>query len=130
MKTIFLLVCIFGASLSSAGILFAQQTLSPKAFTDSSANPISLVLDVRSPKEFQQGSLPKAKNINWKDSAKFEEDTEKLDKSRPIYIFCQSGIRSGRAATYLREQGFEVFELDGGLQQLNKEKEHTKQTRD
>ncbi|KGE15976.1 Rhodanese-like protein [Sphingobacterium deserti] len=121
---------LLAVSLQGAGTVFAQQSLSPTAFTDSITSSIPLVLDVRTPKEFEQGTLPRAQNFNWKNSEEFKQSAEKLDRSRPIYIFCQSGIRSARAARYLREQGFEVFELDGGLQQLTKEKEHTKHTTD
>ena len=39
-----------------------------------------------------------------------------LDKSKTILCYCQSGIRSGKAATLLRSQGFEnAFSIRGGL---------------
>lgn len=105
------------------GTALAQQILPPAAFADSISDSRVLVLDVRSPKEFKQGSLAQAININWNDTMLFKENVEKLDKSRPMYIFCQSGIRSAKAAAYLRERGFTVFELEGGLQKINNEQE-------
>jgi rhodanese-related sulfurtransferase len=121
MKTIFQLVFFLGISLASMGTALAQQVLPPAAFADSISDSRVLVLDVRSPKEFKQGSLAQAININWNDAKLFKENVEKLDKSRPMYIFCQSGIRSAKAAAYLRKRGFTVFELEGGLQQLHNE---------
>lgn len=72
------------------------------------------LIDVRTPEEFQQGHIPDAKNIDWRNKD-FAAQISKLDKSRPVYIYCQSGGRSASAATKLVEEGFEVFELEGGM---------------
>ena len=73
------------------------------------------VLDVRTPEEFAKGHLIDAKNINWK-GANFAERVEVLDKSKPVFVYCLSGIRSAAAATKMREMGFkQVYELDGGI---------------
>ena len=130
MKTAFLFVFFLGISVAGAGIALAQQVLSPMAFTDSISNPAALVLDVRSPKEFKQGSVARAVNIDWNDAKRFKESAVKLDRSRTVYIFCQSGIRSAKAAAYLRKQGFTVFELDGGMQQMKNEQELNPQSTD
>ncbi len=72
------------------------------------------LIDVRTPEEFRQGHIPNAKNIDWR-GQDFAEQISELDKTRPVYIYCQSGGRSASAATKLVEEGFEVYELEGGI---------------
>lgn len=73
------------------------------------------ILDVRTPGEFSQGHIQNALNINWNGN-NFESETAKLDKSKPIYVYCLSGGRSSSAASFLRNNGFsEVYELVGGV---------------
>lgn len=74
-----------------------------------------LVLDVRTPEEFAKGHLETAKNIDWKNSS-FIDKVEQIDKSKPVFVYCLSGIRSAAAAKKMREIGFtQVYELDGGM---------------
>lgn len=72
------------------------------------------LLDVRSPDEFAQGYIPGAKNINYS-SLDFRAQVAKLDKKRPVLVYCLSGIRSARAVSILREMGFQVQDLAGGF---------------
>lgn len=68
----------------------------------------ALLLDVRSPAEFQMGKLPGATNIPVHAlGARIDE----LDPARPIVVYCRSGARSSRAASMLRGRGFEVHDL-------------------
>ncbi|WP_159636838.1 thioredoxin domain-containing protein [Sphingobacterium composti Ten et al. 2007 non Yoo et al. 2007] len=74
------------------------------------------VLDVRTAEEFSKGHLKNSININWNDRDNFEKATNtNLDKNNPVYVYCLSGGRSSKAAQYLVEQGYEVFEIDGGM---------------
>ncbi len=68
----------------------------------------ALLLDVRSPSEFRSGGLPGAKNVPVQSLA---GRLGELDKSRPIVVYCASGMRSSRAASLLRGKGFEVHDL-------------------
>lgn len=73
------------------------------------------LLDVRSHGEFEGGHLQDAVNINW-DDPEFDSKVTDMDKSKPVFVYCLSGVRSIQAADYLRKEGFsEVYELDGGL---------------
>jgi len=77
--------------------------------------PDELLLDVRTPEEFAKGHLIDSKNINWKDT-NFANRVEQMDKSKPVFVYCLSGMRSAAAAKKMREMGFkEVYELDGGI---------------
>lgn len=73
------------------------------------------IVDVRTPSEFEKGHLAGALNINWNDES-FDEQIALLDKSAPIFLYCHSGGRSGRAYERLKEMGFEhVFDMQGGM---------------
>ncbi len=74
------------------------------------------LIDVRTPIETAEGTISGAILLNWKDSIAFELGVQKLDKRRPVYIYCRSGNRSSEAADYLTHLGFqEVVDLKGGI---------------
>lgn len=78
------------------------------------------LIDVRTPSEFANGAIANAKNINVND-ATFEEEIQKLDKTKPVYVYCRSGARSQVAAHKMIEMGFEeVIDLDGGYLKWSK----------
>ena len=73
------------------------------------------LIDVRTPKEFNEGYIKNAKNINFFED-NFIEEMSKLNKEDPIYIYCRSGGRSGNASKKLKASGFtKVYDLDGGI---------------
>ena len=73
------------------------------------------LIDVRSPEEYAVEHLENAKNINW-NGDDFVSNAEKLDKSKPIFVYCKVGGRSIQAANKLSELGFtEIYNLDGGI---------------
>ena len=73
------------------------------------------LLDVRTPEEYTVEHLENATNVNWNGSD-FIEKAEKLDKSKPIFVYCKVGGRSSQAANKLSELGFkEIYNLDGGI---------------
>ena len=79
-----------------------------------------ILIDVRRPDEFVKGSLPDAINISYLTTDLWDK-LEVLDKTKKIFVFCQSGRRSIRVCTLLRNGGFDndsVFNLDGGLNGL------------
>jgi len=80
------------------------------------------LIDVRTPKEFAEGHLSNAVNINFYDS-NFMEEMSKLDKNKDLYIYCRSGGRSGKAAKKLKSQGFlKIYDLEGGILNWNQSK--------
>jgi rhodanese-related sulfurtransferase len=90
-----------------------NNNLSPKDFKDR-MTPDVTVLDVRTPGEFKSGHLDKAINIDIK-SDQFEAKCGQLDKSKPVLVYCLGGGRSSRAGKMLRDKGFTVQELKGGI---------------
>ena len=72
------------------------------------------LVDVRTPAEFSAGSIQGAQNMDVK-NPEFKTMAAKLDKKRPVAVYCLSGIRSARAANQLKEMGFKkIYNLDGG----------------
>lgn len=61
------------------------------------------VVDVRSPSEWQSGHVPGAKYIFLPE---LEESVRKLDKKKPIAVYCDSGYRASVGASLLARQGF------------------------
>ena len=73
------------------------------------------LVDVRTPEEFKEGFIANAQNIDYF-SDTFDEDIEKLDKSKPVIVYCKSGGRSAKCADKLLEAGFvKVYDLEGGI---------------
>ncbi|MCD6064549.1 MAG: Thioredoxin protein [Flavipsychrobacter sp.] len=96
---------------------FAQNNnqLSPKEFSKVIASDGVQLIDVRTPDEYEQEHLESAINSDWNGDV-FDEETSVLDKNKPVYVYCQSGNRSAKAAAHLRKAGFkEVYELKGGM---------------
>ncbi|NLN25997.1 MAG: rhodanese-like domain-containing protein [Bacteroidetes bacterium] len=73
------------------------------------------LIDVRTPEEYEEKHIPYSQNICVTDK-NFKERASKLDKNRPIYVYCRSGKRSADAAQRLRQMGFkEVYDMEGGI---------------
>lgn len=80
--------------------------------------PNAVILDVRTPFEFKKGHIPGAINIDSrKISMKNQAEVETLlpDKSKKYFSYCKSGGRSGTAAAYLRQMGYDVTNIGGIL---------------
>jgi glyoxylase-like metal-dependent hydrolase (beta-lactamase superfamily II)/rhodanese-related sulfurtransferase len=71
-----------------------------------------LLVDVREPEEFAAGHVPGAHNLP---QAELASRLEAVPRDRPVYLVCQGGFRSRRAAQFLRQVGYErVINVDGG----------------
>ncbi|SEJ63407.1 thioredoxin [Dyadobacter koreensis] len=112
MKSI--LISFLGILLTAPAVL-AQTQLSTDDFQKKlNASSEAQLLDVRTPAEYGQGHLEKSKNIDYKNPA-FREQIDKLDKNKPVFVYCLSGGRSSAAAKVLHEKGFtNVYEMQGG----------------
>ena len=100
----------------------SSASLSAKEFHDKISelgNPV--ILDVRTPDEFNGGTIENAINADIT-SYDFTNVVQSLDKSQPVMVFCLSGGRSKDAAKALRNMGFNsVYELKGGILKWNAE---------
>jgi rhodanese-related sulfurtransferase len=77
----------------------------------------AVVIDLRRPDEFSKGHIKGAVNANWQNLPEFSKKTELLEKAKPVYIYCQAGVRSEKASEWMRKNGFKhVSGLEGGIQ--------------
>lgn len=77
-------------------------------------NDTLVIVDVRTPEEYNGGHIEKAINIDFYNSD-FENNLRTLDKNLPYLIYCRSGNRSNMAKDIFQQMGFkEIYELDGG----------------
>ncbi|MEM5565513.1 rhodanese-like domain-containing protein [Psychroserpens sp. AS72] len=73
------------------------------------------LVDVRTPEEYETGFIEHSQNIDYM-SPTFDEDLTKLDKTKPIMVYCKSGGRSGKCSKKLKDAGFiKVYDLEGGI---------------
>jgi protein-disulfide isomerase/rhodanese-related sulfurtransferase len=98
----------------------APVTLAPTEAAALLADPPAglQILDVRTAEEVAEGTIvPVAQLINLDFYADtFAQDLQGLDPSRPVLVYCRTGNRSGQTAAYLASQGFDVFDVDGGIE--------------
>ncbi len=81
------------------------------------------LIDVRTKKEYDNGHIANAKLIDYF-SDDFKNQLLKLNKGIPVYVYCKSGNRSGKASKILYELGFnQIFDLEGGYSNWTKETE-------
>ncbi len=93
-----------------------NNALSPAEFEQKlTASPEAVLLDVRTAEELQGGYIKGAINMDFK-RPEFKLLIEGMDKTKPYFVYCASGMRSGKAADLMREIGFtKVTTLEGGL---------------
>jgi rhodanese-related sulfurtransferase len=74
-----------------------------------------IVLDIRTPEEYDAGIIEGAINIDFY-SNDFAQQLDGLDKDAHYVVYCNSGNRSGQANSTFEELGFtNVTEIDGGI---------------
>lgn len=72
-----------------------------------SGSPI--LIDVRTPAEFEEVHVPQAKNLPLD-----KLDPAALDHSQPLVVICRSGGRGQKACETLRAAGFAATNVEGG----------------
>jgi len=104
-----LLSLLFGSRINK-GIL-----LTPEEFNTKIQNKKVQLVDVRTLREFNDGHIIKAKNIDFY-SRNFMAEINKLKKTQPVYLYCRTGARSRHAANKMGKMDFiEVYDLQGGI---------------
>ena len=98
--------------------------LSGKSWNKLIAKKGTLVIDVRKPFEYSVGTFKNAMNPNIQNFRDFPKFLSKVEKTKPVAMFCTGGIRCEKASIFLKKKGFKnVFQLKGGiLNYLNKTK--------
>ena len=88
------------------------KTVNVEEFAEKMAQQDVRLIDVRTPKEYAEGHLVGAENIDVK-AADFAERIKDLKGT--VAVYCRGGRRSIKAAEQLSKQGCTVYNLDGGI---------------
>jgi len=115
-------VALAVAAIASVGLLAgcsssneAIKKVNPVEFSEVIAQPGVIILDVRTPEEFNAGHIENAININVADS-NFSSEVSKLDKNATVAVYCRSANRSGVATKEMAELGFtDMYDMQGGI---------------
>ena len=83
--------------------------------------PNAILLDVRNENEYADGHIPGSINIPL-GKIPLAEDTL-LDKDQPLFVYCLSGGRSGRAVRALESMGYTKAVNIGGISAYTGKKE-------
>lgn len=75
------------------------------------------VVDVRTASEYESGHVVGATHADLL-SGDLEEKVDGLDRDKPVYLYCASGHRSGRAASVLEGMGFTRVVNAGSISSL------------
>lgn len=118
MKKVIIICSI--AILSITGLVFyknSQNETSSKADTAVLSAQIKSakgqIIDVREPEEYLESHADGAINIPLEDI--LNGDYSKIDKTKPTYVYCKSGVRAGKAKAALESAGYKNVTSLGGL---------------
>ena len=90
--------------------------ISGKSWNKLISNKETLVLDARKPFEYDVGTFKNSINPNIQNFRDFPKYLKKIDKIKPVAMFCTGGIRCEKASIFLKRKGFKnVFQLKGGI---------------
>lgn len=73
----------------------------------------AVLLDVRTPQEYQQGHIPGSKNVPLQEIDRVNAAVG--GKDTPLFVYCHSGARSCRAVGALRRMGYLNIKNIGGI---------------
>ncbi len=119
-RFIFVVAClvIWGAGYAQQGCTQVA-TLTPEQFKQKMAAGAGsiVVLDVRTPEEWDKGHLLKARLMNFMRND-FATHADTLNRNKTYLLYCASGGRSYDAAELLCQKGIKAFSLSGGYRDL------------
>lgn len=77
--------------------------------------PNAVLLDVRTPLEFNISHIPDSINVDY-ENINFKDEVKKLDDSKTYFVYCRSGNRSSKAIVLMKNEGIKnIYELQGGI---------------
>ncbi|HEY5588920.1 MAG TPA: rhodanese-like domain-containing protein [Candidatus Paceibacterota bacterium] len=117
-KTIYItlgIIALVGAliafSPTSAGGLLSSSDF----ITKYKSTPDAVLVDVRTPAEFDAGHIQGAINVDY-ENINFESYVKKLDVSKTYFVYCRSGNRSSKSIVIMKNNGIKsAYELQGGI---------------
>lgn len=116
MDTLYFLLIIIGAFLVYSLVTWLYQRKIVKTLTEDQFREgyrKAQLIDVREPNEFENGHILGARNIPL---SQMKMRMKELRPDKPVYLYCQSGMRSARAAQFLYRKGYkDLSHLQGGF---------------
>jgi rhodanese-related sulfurtransferase len=108
------LIIIFVVILSACGIgSEGYRNVTTEEAKQLIDNKEVVVLDVRTPEEYQDGHIPNAILIPLQE---LENKLNDLDKEEPYLVVCRSGNRSAQASEILTSNSFaNIYNMAGGM---------------
>lgn len=92
------------------------KVLSPEEYKKRIGTGSPVLLDVRTKREFAEGHIEGARNLDIFQTGKFQSQCELLNREKAVFIYCRSGNRSRKASRILTRMGFkEIYDLKGGI---------------
>jgi len=90
--------------------------LEPLKWNDLIKSKDTVILDSRKPFEYEVGTFKRSVNPDVDNFREFPKYLNKLNKKKPIAMFCTGGIRCEKASVFLKKKGFKnVYQLKGGI---------------
>ena len=116
MDTLYILLILIVAIIIYYGYTFLRQRKIVKTLTEEQFREgyrKAQLIDVREPNEFDNGHILGARNIPM---TQMKMRLQEIRPDKPVYLYCQSGMRSGRAAQLLYKKGYkDLSHLQGGF---------------
>jgi rhodanese-related sulfurtransferase len=113
---------LFFASCNSSA---QSNILSADQFEKAIASNNIQILDVRTAEEYNSGHIANALQADWTNQKEFIERVAALDKTKPVYLYCLSGGRSGAAMQWMQKNGFSItYNLQGGMNAWKQANKH------
>ncbi|MEQ2526155.1 rhodanese-like domain-containing protein [Bacillaceae bacterium CLA-AA-H227] len=116
MNSLYILLIVVVAFLLYSLIMWLYQRKIVKTLTEEEFRAgyrKAQLIDVREPNEFDAGHILGARNIPL---SQFKIRMKEIRPDKPVYLYCQNGLRSGRAAQSLHRKGYkDLSQLNGGF---------------
>ncbi|MBK7389808.1 MAG: rhodanese-like domain-containing protein [Bacteroidetes bacterium] len=112
-SVLLILLAIHSVSLSQTSAPVAKN-VNAAEFAKLIVSKAGIILDVRTAPEVKKGAISNSVNIDFF-ADDFAAQISKLDKNKPVYVYCASGGRSGEAMAMMSKIGFKtIYNLEGG----------------
>ena len=90
--------------------------INPKKWNKIISDENTTLIDARKPFEYEVGSFKNSINPKINNFREFPKFLKKLNKNKPVAMFCTGGIRCEKASVFLEKRGFKnVYQLKGGI---------------
>ncbi len=88
--------------------LFGKRMSLEEGLEKAKSTPDAVILDVRTEQEYRSGHVPGSKNIPLD-----KIETISIPKNQPLFVYCLSGARAGRACSILEKKGYTATNIGG-----------------